>query len=131
MNRPVAGLRPKPPVFLDLRRIRLPIGAILSILHRITGVAMILALVPLAWLFGRSLQGPQGYAAVAGLFDHWAMQGLLLVALWGLCHHLLAGIRHLLIDVDVGIEKPAARASAWGILFGGPVLALLLWGMLP
>jgi succinate dehydrogenase / fumarate reductase cytochrome b subunit len=125
------GTRDTRPVFFDLRQIRLPIGGVLSILHRITGVAMILGLAPLAWLFGRSLQGPEGYASAVSLLDHWAIQILLLVALWGLCHHLLAGVRHLLMDVDVGIEKPSARLSATVVLAGAPLLALILWGMLP
>jgi succinate dehydrogenase / fumarate reductase cytochrome b subunit len=45
-----------------------------------------------------------------------------------LAHHLLAGIRHLLSDIDIGSQLPAARRSAWIVNFGGAAVALLAAG---
>jgi succinate dehydrogenase / fumarate reductase cytochrome b subunit len=48
--------------------------------------------------------------------------------MWSIAHHLLAGIRYLLIDVDMGVEKEIARQSALGVVVAGPILGLLLAG---
>ncbi|MCU7885244.1 MAG: succinate dehydrogenase, cytochrome b556 subunit, partial [Candidatus Thiodiazotropha sp. (ex Lucinoma annulata)] len=53
---------------------------------------------------------------------------LLFLFLWGLMHHLLAGIRYLLIDIDVGVEKPLFRQTAWAVTLVAPLLALILMG---
>ncbi|MDQ7015195.1 MAG: succinate dehydrogenase, cytochrome b556 subunit, partial [Gammaproteobacteria bacterium] len=52
----------------------------------------------------------------------------LFFALWGLMHHLLAGVRYLLIDLELGVDKPRYQQSAWAVLFAAPILALLLLG---
>jgi succinate dehydrogenase / fumarate reductase, cytochrome b subunit len=54
------------PVFLDLWRIKLPATGIVSILHRISGVLMVLAIPAAAILLSEALSGPEGFAAVAG-----------------------------------------------------------------
>ena len=116
------------PVHLNLFKIKLPIAGIMSIIHRATGLFMVFALPYLIYLLDLSLSGPTGYADAAtqlhGLF------GALFVFLlmWSLAHHLLAGIRYLLIDVDVGVEREIARQSALGVVIAGPLLGLLLAG---
>ncbi|MCG6965999.1 MAG: succinate dehydrogenase, cytochrome b556 subunit [Chromatiaceae bacterium] len=116
------------PVHLNLFKIKLPIAGIMSIIHRATGVFMFLALPVLIYLLDLSLSGPAGYAeagdALHGLF------GTIFVFLimWSLAHHLLAGIRYLLIDVDLGVEKEIARQSALGVVVAAPILGLLLAG---
>lgn len=114
----------KRPVFLDLTRIHLPVTAVLSIGHRITGVLLILAIPLLVFLFDRSLADEQGYDFVTGLLQGDAFRAVLLLGIWFFAHHFLAGIRYLLIDADVGIDPRAARVSAW-IVFAGGVATLL------
>ncbi len=58
----------------------------------------------------------------------WPFKLFLFLALWALMHHFLAGIRYLLLDVDVGVEKPLYRQTALGVLAAAPVLALILTG---
>lgn len=113
---------------MDLLKIKLPIGGIMSIIHRATGVFMFLSLPYLIYLLDRSLSGPEGYAAAADALN--GVMGYLFVFLlmWSLMHHLLAGIRYLLIDVDLGVEKGIARQSALGVVVAGPILGLLLAG---
>lgn len=118
----------KRPVYLNLLKIRLPVGGVLSILHRITGVVMILAIPLLIYLLTLSLDGDEGFSAVAAFLSSGAGTVLLFLGLWAVFHHLLAGIRYLLIDLDVGVEKPVFRQTAWLAIIVAPVIAALAVG---
>jgi succinate dehydrogenase / fumarate reductase cytochrome b subunit len=119
--------KPKP-VFLNLMQIRLPVAGVMSIIHRLSGVVMVLSIPLLVYLFDLSLSGPQGFAEAAGLFSNILLKLILFLFLWGLAHHLLAGIRYLLIDIDLGVEKPLFRQTAWAVIVAAPILALVLMG---
>lgn len=114
-----------PPKFLDLLRIQMPVGAVLSIAHRISGVLLFLSLPFMVYLLGLSLQGPDGYRHTLDWLGGLPVQLLLLLLAWSLLHHLLAGIRHLLLDIHIGVERHQARRSAW--LVNLAALALLAW----
>ncbi len=113
------------PVFLDLRRIHLPPPGQVSILHRVSGVLLALAVPGSLWLLQLSLTADGMARIAAGLHSP---PGVLLAALlaWSLAHHLLAGLRFLLLDLDIGIARDAARRSARWVLAGAPLLALAL-----
>ena len=100
------------PVFLDLFRIRFPAGAITSIAHRIAGMLLFLAFPFLVYLLDLSLQGPDGFARAAVVLQSGWLRLVSVIIAWSLFHHLLAGIRFLLIDVDVGSCLASARRSA-------------------
>lgn len=89
---------------------------------------MAVAVPVLLYLLQLSLSGPAGYAEAAEALH--GLVGILFVFLlmWSISHHLLAGIRYLLIDVDLGVEKAIARQSALGVVVAGPALGLLLTG---
>ena len=116
------------PVHLNLVKIKLPIGGIMSIIHRATGLFMFLVTPYLIYLLSLSLSGPAGYQQASDSVH--SLLGTLVVffLMWSLAHHLLAGIRYLLIDVDLRVEKDMARQSALGVTVAGPILALLLTG---
>lgn len=116
------------PVFFDLARIQMPVGALTSITHRVTGILLALGVPFGIHLLDLSLQGPQSYARVRGLFDNVALRIATILFVWVLAHHLLAGIRHLLSDIDIGSQLPAARRSAWIVNFGGVAVALFAAG---
>jgi succinate dehydrogenase / fumarate reductase cytochrome b subunit len=118
----------KRPVHLNLVKIKLPIGGIMSIMHRASGVFMFLALPYLIYLMDRSLSGPDGYAAAAAALHSLPGVVFVYLLLWSITHHLLAGVRYLLIDVDLGVERDRARQSALAVVVAGPVLALVLTG---
>ena len=119
------------PVFLNLAQIRFPIGAIASIAHRVSGVLLFIALPVIALLLDASLRSEAGFASVRDLFSSpfWIVTAAVL--LWALVHHVLAGIRHLLMDVGIGGELERARTSARLVLIAAPALAVLLlvWGL--
>ena len=112
------------PVFLDLFRIRFPVGAVTSIAHRLSGLLLFLSFPLLVYWLDLSLRDPAGYAsAVEWLHCGW-VRLLSVVIAWSLLHHLLAGVRFLLIDIGVGVERTAARRSAWAV--NGLALLLVL-----
>jgi len=121
----------KRPVFLNLLVIHFPVTAVLSILHRVTGVLMVLSLPVLFYLFGLSLSSEQGWNTTLTILTHPFSKLLITVFLWGLIHHLFAGIRYLFLDIEVGVEKRAARASAWTVNFAAVIVALIVaWRLL-
>jgi succinate dehydrogenase / fumarate reductase cytochrome b subunit len=123
--RDIAGSERRRPVFFNLMQIRMPVGAVTSITHRVTGIFLALGVPFCIYLLDLSLQSPESYAQVIRLFDKMAFRSTAIVFVWVLAHHLLAGTRHLLSDVDIGSQLPAARRSAWIVNLGGVAVALL------
>jgi succinate dehydrogenase / fumarate reductase cytochrome b subunit len=113
---------------------RLPAGGVASFLHRFSGALMFLALPLLLWLFDLSLTSELSYARLAEVFSIGFVKLLLLGLSWALLHHLVTGIRHLLLDLHIGIEKDAAARSAlWVYLISLPLTvlaALKLFGVM-
>jgi succinate dehydrogenase / fumarate reductase, cytochrome b subunit len=126
----MANAKNRRPVFFNLKQIQMPVGAVTSITHRVTGIFLALSIPFSIYLLDLSLQGPQSYEQVISLFDKLAFRGAAIVFVWVLAHHVLAGIRHLLSDVDIGSQLPAARRSAWVVNLGGIGVALLALGVL-
>ena len=125
--------KPQRPVFLDLQVLtpRLPLVAILSILNRATGVLMFLSAPVLIWLLGVSLDGPAGFERAAQFLDGFLASLWLFALIWAVAHHMFSGIRFLLIDIDVGVEKEQAQKSAvWVLAAGGAVAAITLIGVM-
>ncbi|MDH5184017.1 MAG: succinate dehydrogenase, cytochrome b556 subunit [Gammaproteobacteria bacterium] len=118
------------PVYLNLLQIKLPVTGILSILHRLTGVLMVFSLPFLVYLLDLSLNNRNDFDAVVMIFSHPLMKVLLGIYLWFLAHHLMAGIRFLLLDLDLGVEKDAARRSAFIVNYLGLILfVVILYGV--
>ena len=120
LDRPVVKPRP---VFLNLFAIRQPLPAIVSILHRVSGALLFLIGIPaLLWGVQASLASPEAFAQFEATMAHPLAKLTALLLAWSYIHHLLAGLRHLMLDVHVGIDLPSARRSS-AVVF---VLALLL-----
>jgi len=121
----------KRPVFFDLTRLHLPLPGLVSIAHRIGGVLLFLALPLLPWLLERSLRGPAGFARVEALLAGWPLRLALVVIVWALVHHLFAGLRLLLMDVEIGVGRdPARRSARWvGAVGLAALAAALVWAL--
>ena len=113
------------PAFFNLMQIQMPVGALTSITHRVTGILLVLGIPFGVAILDQSLQGPESYTRLISLFDQWVFKASAIVLIWALAYHLLAGIRHLLSDIDIGSLLPAARRSAWIVNVGGLLVALL------
>lgn len=123
----VASIVAKPrPKHLNLLQIRLPLPGIISIMHRISGAILFLLLPLLLWLFQASLQSPATFAEFRSVVAHPLMKIVLLGLLWGYLHHLLAGLRHLFLDLDLGTELERARLTSMIVLVTGIVLTLAI-----
>ena len=111
------------PVYLNLIAIRLPLPALVSILHRITGALLFLVGIPLLlWFIERSLASPEAFEAAMRPLKAPLGKLVLFGLLWGYLFHLLAGLRHLALDLHIGITLAPARSSAAALL----VLSVLL-----
>lgn len=114
------------PVFLNLARIRLPIGGVVSILHRASGVVLVLMLPPLLYGLQQSLSGPAEYAAITARLATLPGRIIALTLLWIFAQHLFSGIRHLLFDLDIGLDKQHARRLAWLSLAASALVVVIV-----
>jgi succinate dehydrogenase / fumarate reductase, cytochrome b subunit len=120
LERPAA--RPRP-VYLNLLAIRLPLPAFVSILHRVSGALLFLVGIPLLlWGVQGALVSADAWAQMRVMVTHPFGKLVLVVLAWAYLHHLLAGIRHLLMDLHIGVNLQAGRQSAAAVL----VISLLL-----
>ncbi|GHC31110.1 succinate dehydrogenase, cytochrome b556 subunit [Aidingimonas halophila] len=94
----------KRPVNLDLSTITFPLPALTSIAHRITGIILFIGLIFAFWALDVSLSSPQGFEAVRDALAHNILAKLVA---WGLlsalAFHFVAGIKHLLMDINIGV----------------------------
>jgi succinate dehydrogenase / fumarate reductase cytochrome b subunit len=102
----------KRPKNLNLFTIRLPVNAIISILHRMSGMALFVMLPALLWALSQSVQSATSYIALAAMLQHWLAKLFLLVLSCAFFHHFYAGIRHLAMDVHWMTSLQKARLSS-------------------
>lgn len=114
------------PKFLDLTAIRQPLAAKASILHRVSGVGLFLMLPLLIWLLQLSLASSESFALFKAVTGHPVVKLVLFGLLWAFLHHFCMGIRILLIDIQVGVEKQASAASAKAVMVVSLVLTAVL-----
>ncbi len=113
------------PFFLNLLVIRLPIGGVVSIMHRASGVFLSLAIPCLLYSLMLSLRSPEAFDQLRGFFSGGLGWLIAALATWAFLHHFLAGMRHLGFDVGKGEDRETARATAWISLIGAIVLTAL------
>lgn len=114
------------PKYLNLFEIRLPLPAFVSILHRVSGVLLFLALPLVLYLFELSLASPSSFEQFVALTGSGAVKLVLLALLWAYLHHFCAGIRFLLLDIHVGDDLAPARASSKAVLAVSLLLTVIL-----
>ena len=110
------ALTKKRPKYLNLFEIKLPLAGFASILHRVSGAALFLMLPLLIWLLELSVSSPASFETFKAVTGHPLVKLILLGLIWSYLHHFCMGIRILLIDVHVGVEKAQAHASAKAVL---------------
>lgn len=120
--------RQKRPVFLNLLQIHLPLMGWVSIVHRLTGVMLFLLLPLPLWLWQRSLSNEAGFLMISEWLQAWPLRLLLLLMLWWFLHHLFAGLRVLLLDIEIGSSLKTARNSAI-VVFLLDLLVLVAGGL--
>ena len=113
------------PVYLNLIKIRLPLAGIVSFAHRISGVLLFLFLPFSVYLLDLSVQSAESFSAVKQLLNQPLMLAVQMLVLWSIAHHFFAGIRFLLIDAEIGVEKSQARIGSW-LVFLAEAIAIVL-----
>ena len=118
------------PVYLNVLRIHLPVAGWVSILHRVSGAGLFLTFPVGVWALAHSLSGEAGFQQVAESLAHPMIKGGLLILFWAFVHHLLAGLRHLALDVHWGVQRDQARLSSVLVLMlSGALTAYAAWGL--
>ena len=100
------------PIWYNLSPANLPVPGLVSILHRVSGLLLALALVWLLYLLELSLSSEAGYRHFIDYVSHPLAKLGILVLLWSFFHHFCAGIRYLLLDLRIGIDLAGARRSS-------------------
>lgn len=116
------------PKNLNLFTIRLPINAVVSIMHRASGVVLFLMLPAVLWVLQQSLASEADYLRIASGFQHWVFKLILIGIAWAFFHHFFAGIRHLAMDVHWMTSLQKARFSSRVVLWlVGLSVAMFAW----
>ncbi len=115
------------PLSPHLQIYRWQITSVLSILHRLTGLALTAGtLMLVAWLVAAAA-GPQSFAAMQACAGSWLGRLLLFGWSWALFYHLANGIRHLVWDAGYGFELPTVAASGWTVVIASAALTIAAW----
>lgn len=118
------GDRPLSP---HLQVYRPQLTSVLSITHRLTGVALVVGTLLLTWWLVAAAAGPGAFDTVQGFIGSWFGRLILLGWTYALFYHLCNGIRHLFWDAGYGFELPTLYASGWAVLAASAVLTLVAW----
>jgi succinate dehydrogenase / fumarate reductase cytochrome b subunit len=125
MSAPSPSTRPKRPefrninAFTDLPSYRLPVAGIVSILHRVSGALMFVLMPFIIWMFDTSISSELSFARFTSAFGvgvgfvpGWFFKLVALAILWAFLHHLIAGLRHLWMDMRHAVSKEFGKSSA-------------------
>ncbi len=117
------------PKYVDVNMLHLPIPGLVSIFHRVTGVAMFLFLIPAVLFVLQCTVGSEaGFNRWKSFFSEPLVKIVFLGFVWAYMHHFFAGIRYLLLDMHIGIALAPARLSAKIVMVMG-LLATILMGV--
>jgi succinate dehydrogenase / fumarate reductase, cytochrome b subunit len=112
---PDLTVKKRRPLWFNLSPLNLPVPGLVSIFHRVSGIVLFLGLIEFLLLLDMSLASESGYAQVGEWMRAPIVKLLVIASIWALLHHMCAGIRHLFLDVDVGVSLHAARRSAFAV----------------
>ena len=122
----------KQPVNLNLMTIRMPVTALVSIGHRLSGLLTFLLIPVLLCALSLSLKSEEGYAQLMQYFDGLIFKAIVWAGVLGLGYHLIAGVRHLLMDLHIGETNRGGKLGAWIVLAlfiaFSAVITFRMWG---
>lgn len=110
----------------QLSQYRLPLAGFVSILHRVSGL-FIFALLPfILYLLDSSLTSERTFSTIQSCLQNPFLKLLILALVWAYLHHFCAGIRHLMMDIHMGVDKNSAGKSAVAVFAVSLSLAALV-----
>ena len=110
----------------QLPNYRLPLAGSVSILHRISGALMFLLLPFILYLLELSITSEISFNNLRAIVSSWFVKLIILALSWAYLHHFAAGIRHLFMDMHMGLSKQGSRHSAASVLAISLFLTLLV-----
>ena len=105
---------------------RLPLAGFVSILHRISGLLMFMLLPFILFLLDQSLLSETSFESFHNFTSYWFVKLVILALSWAYLHHFCAGLRHLVMDLHIGLDKNSSRKSAAGVLTISLALAAVI-----
>ncbi|MGD9384965.1 MAG: succinate dehydrogenase, cytochrome b556 subunit [Thioalkalispiraceae bacterium] len=115
----------KRPKFLNLLRIHLPVTGVNSFAHRVSGALLFIAVPLFIYCFNLSVRDSASFAQLQSLLSTPLFKVILTLLAWAIGHHLLAGIRFLLTEVDIATSLAPAKIFAWVVNISGVILFLI------
>ena len=100
---------------------------VMSIAHRVTGAALYVGTILVAWWLIAAASGEVYFDLVNGIFGSFIGRLILFGYTWALVHHMLGGIRHFIWDTGKGFDKDVSTKMAWATLAGSIILTILIW----
>ena len=101
----------------------------MSIVHRITGGALYVGVLLLAWFLLAASMDAAAFATASAFLNSILGRLILFGFTWALLHHMLGGVRHFIWDAGYGMDDPQREWLAWGTLIGGLVLTIVVWAI--
>lgn len=107
----------KRPVNLDLTKFAFPLPALTSIAHRVTGMVLFAGVASLLWVLEKSLASADGFDSVKGILAESVSRIIVWALLSALIYHLIAGVKHLFLDLEIGDTLEGGRLAARLVIF--------------
>ena len=123
---PPARPRPLSP---HLSVYKLTLTMVMSGLHRITGMALYVGVLLLAWFLLATSMDAAAFGVASGFLNSIIGRLILFGFTWALFHHMLGGVRHFIWDAGYGMDDPEREWLAMGTLGGGLVLTIVVWAI--
>jgi succinate dehydrogenase / fumarate reductase cytochrome b subunit len=123
------GPRPPRPMSPHLTVYRLTMTMAMSIAHRISGGALYVGVLLLAWFLIAASADAATFAVFSEFIESFVGRLVLFGFSWALFHHLIGGIRHIVWDAGYGLDAPLRDQMAWAALIGGFALTIVVWGV--
>ncbi|WP_131113755.1 succinate dehydrogenase, cytochrome b556 subunit [Lichenihabitans psoromatis] len=123
------ALRARRPLSPHLQIYTPMLTMMMSIMHRITGIALYAGTLLLAWFLIAAASDARSFATAAWFLDSIVGQLILFGFTWALFHHLLGGVRHFVWDAGYGMDHPEREWLAQATLIGGIVLTIVVWAV--
>lgn len=114
------------PVYINLWRIQFPVTAVVSVLHRISGIVIFFSLPFFLYLLQQSLVSQDSFDQLTVFLSHAGVKLITWIALSAVAWHFIAGVRHLLMDMGYGEELKPGRASAYAVFIITAIIVILL-----
>ena len=124
-----SDLKSNRPLSPHLQVYKMILTMLMSVVHRVTGIALYFGTVLMVvWLLAIA-SGPQTkfYFIVSAIYSSWLGQLVLFGFTWALIHHMLGGLRHFVWDLGFGFSKEASNTMAKLTIFGSVIITLALW----